>query len=48
MWSYGVLLYEIVTLGAFPFQGMSNPEVYVSLIFHRSKHHNMLFSNRNT
>ncbi|XP_068222552.1 uncharacterized protein [Palaemon carinicauda] len=27
MWSYGVLLYEVITFGSFPFQGMSNNEV---------------------
>lgn len=27
MWSYGVLLYEIITFGSFPFQGMSNNKV---------------------
>ncbi|XP_048752685.2 atrial natriuretic peptide receptor 2-like isoform X2 [Ostrea edulis] len=27
MWSYGVLLYEIVTFGSFPYQGLSNSQV---------------------
>ncbi|KAL3282262.1 hypothetical protein HHI36_005453 [Cryptolaemus montrouzieri] len=27
VWSYGILLYEIVTFGSFPFQGLSNTEV---------------------
>ncbi|KAK7083423.1 hypothetical protein SK128_014331 [Halocaridina rubra] len=27
MWSYGVLLYEIITFGSFPFQGMTNNQV---------------------
>lgn len=27
IWSFGVLLYEIITFGNFPFQGLSNSEV---------------------
>lgn len=27
MWSYGVLLFEIVTFGSFPYQGLSNSQV---------------------
>ncbi|EEB11146.1 tyrosine protein kinase, putative [Pediculus humanus corporis] len=27
VWSFGVLLYEIITFGSFPFQGLSNNEV---------------------
>lgn len=32
IWSYGVLLYEIVTFGSFPFQGLSNNQVYEHII----------------
>eukprot|EP00091_Calanus_sinicus_P002887 TRINITY_DN13004_c0_g1_i1.p1 TRINITY_DN13004_c0_g1~~TRINITY_DN13004_c0_g1_i1.p1 ORF type:complete len:172 (-),score=34.10 TRINITY_DN13004_c0_g1_i1:696-1184(-) len=27
IWSYGVLMYEIITFGSFPFQGLSNKQV---------------------
>ena len=27
IWSYGVLMYEIITFGSFPFQGLSNNQV---------------------
>lgn len=27
VWAYGVLLYEIITFGSFPFQGLSNIQV---------------------
>ena len=27
IWSYGVLLYEMITFGSFPFQGMTNTQV---------------------
>ena len=28
IWSYGVLLYEMITFGSFPFQGLSNNQVF--------------------
>ena len=31
IWSYGVLLYEMITFGSFPFQGMSNNQVLVHI-----------------
>ena len=27
IWSYGVLLFEIMTFGSFPYQGLSNKQV---------------------
>ena len=27
IWSYGVVLYEMITFGSFPFQGLSNNQV---------------------
>lgn len=36
VWSYGVLLFEIITFGSFPFQGLSNNQV---LEFVRAGHH---------
>ena len=27
IWSYGVLLYEMITFGSFPYQGLSNSQV---------------------
>lgn len=27
VWSYGVMLFEIITFGSFPFQGMTNNQV---------------------
>ena len=31
IWSFGVLLYEIITFGSFPFQGLSNNQVLVHI-----------------
>lgn len=36
IWSFGVLLFEISTMGAFPFQGLNNNQVFVSLSIHLS------------
>ena len=27
IWSYGILLYEMITFGSFPYQGLSNKQV---------------------
>ena len=27
IWSYGIIIYEIVTFGSFPYQGLSNSQV---------------------
>ena len=34
IWSYGVLLYEMITFGSFPFQGLSNNQVFQILVRH--------------
>eukprot|EP00092_Neocalanus_flemingeri_P084739 GFUD01106496.1.p1 GENE.GFUD01106496.1~~GFUD01106496.1.p1 ORF type:complete len:224 (+),score=45.05 GFUD01106496.1:1-672(+) len=31
IWSFGVLLYEIITFGSFPFQGLSNNQVLMNI-----------------
>jgi serine/threonine protein kinase len=31
IWSFGVLLYEIITFGSFPFRGFSNSQVLVNV-----------------
>ena len=49
IWSYGVLLYEMITFGSFPFQGLSNNQVlrYMSLsvlVPGMSKHRSLIIS----
>jgi len=39
VWSYGILLYEIMTFGSFPYQGLSNRQV---LAFVKSGQHILL------
>ena len=31
IWSYGVILFEIITFGSFPFQGLSNNQVLLHI-----------------
>jgi hypothetical protein len=40
VWSFGVFLYEVVTLGAFPFQGLNNNQVFVSEYYLLANYHN--------
>ena len=32
IWSYGVLVFEIVTFGSFPYQGLSNRQVVEEVV----------------
>ena len=31
IWSYGVILFEVITFGSFPFQGLSNNQVLLHI-----------------
>ena len=49
IWSYGVLLYEMITFGSFPFQGLSNNQVLKNvslsvLVPGMSKHRSLIIS----